>query len=359
MEEKPAMDVDLFDFDLPEERIALRPARPRDSSRLLQIKCGEVTDHIARDLPDVLRAGDVLVLNETKVLRAHLRGVRAARAHGGGGPVTIGFNLHKSIGADMWRAFARPAKRLKIGDVITFSPDLSARVIDKKSGGDMCLKFNVSGRALAGAIEAVGEMPLPPYIAKKRAVDDRDDDDYQTVFGVDKGSVAAPTAGLHFTPDLLERLAKNGVEILRLTLHVGAGTFLPVSHKDTEEHIMHSEWFSISDDVAARINAAKAQGRRVIAVGTTALRALESSVSKTGILLAQDRDTDIFITPGYRFQIIDGLLTNFHLPRSTLFMLVSALAGLKSMQAAYRRAIENDYRFYSYGDTSLIWEDHD
>ncbi|MCF6220513.1 MAG: tRNA preQ1(34) S-adenosylmethionine ribosyltransferase-isomerase QueA [Robiginitomaculum sp.] len=349
------MDVELFNFDLPEACIALRPASPRDSSRLLQVKGGALTDHIARDLADLLRPGDVLVLNETQVLRASLSGVRPARAHGGGGDVKIGFNLHKQISGDTWRAFARPAKRLKQGDVVRFSNELSAVVTDKQAGGDIGLAFNMSAEALGQAIEQVGEMPLPPYIARQRPVDAQDNDDYQTVFAVDKGSVAAPTAGLHFTPELFAKLESSGVKIARLTLHVGAGTFLPMSCDNTDDHLMHSEWYTIDDKTAVQINNAKKAGGRVIAVGTTALRALESCANDKSEVIAGSADTDIFITPGYKFKIIDGMLTNFHLPKSTLFMLVSAFCGLDNMQTAYKHAIDNEYRFYSYGDTSLLW----
>ena len=349
------MDVELFNFDLPESCIALRPAVPRDSAKLLQVTGEKFTDHTVLGLPELLRAGDVLVLNETKVLRACLTGVRPARAHGGGSDVTIGINLHKKLSPNEWRAFVRPAKRLKDGDIVKMSTALSAEVFDKQNGGDIGLRFSLSGQELEHEIEACGVMPLPPYIARKRDVDDSDNDDYQTVFAAEKGSVAAPTAGLHFTPELFEKLGAQGVEIARLTLHVGAGTFLPVSHDDTDDHKMHSEWFSIDEDTAAQINTAKSEGRRIIAVGTTALRALESSAS-VGQVIAQNKDTDIFITPGSDFAIVDGLLTNFHLPKSTLFMLVSALAGLETMQAAYQYAIDNNYRFYSYGDTSLLWK---
>ncbi len=350
------MDVELFNFDLPEARIALRPASPRDSSRLLQVKGGAVSNYTARDLADLLRSGDILVLNETKVLRASLSGMRPARAHGGGGDVKVGFNLHKQISGDTWRAFARPAKRLKHGDTVHFSDELSAVVIEKLNGGDVGLRFNLSGESLGRAIEHVGEMPLPPYIARQRQVDARDNDDYQTVFAIDKGSVAAPTAGLHFTPELFAKLDTHGVKIARLTLHVGAGTFLPMSCDNTDDHHMHSEWYSIDTDTADIINKAKQAGGRVIAVGTTALRALESCVNANGKVVAGSADTDIFITPGYNFKIIDGMLTNFHLPKSTLFMLVSAFCGLDIMQAAYKYAIDNEYRFYSYGDASLLWK---
>lgn len=350
------MDVELFNFNLPEARIALRPASPRDSSRLLHVNGEKLTDHTARDLADLLRPGDVLVLNETKVLRASLSGVRPARAHGGGGDVKLGFNLHKQISGDTWRAFARPAKRLKQGDTVHFSDALSAQVTDKQNGGDVGLKFNLKGEDLGRAIELVGEMPLPPYIARQRQVDAQDNDDYQTVFAVDKGSVAAPTAGLHFTPELFAKLESAGVKIARLTLHVGAGTFLPMSCDNTDDHHMHSEWYSVDTETAALINTAKQSGGRVIAVGTTALRALESCANDKHEVVAGSADTDIFITPGYRFKIIDGMLTNFHLPKSTLFMLVSAFCGLDNMQAAYKYAIDNEYRFYSYGDTSLLWK---
>jgi len=354
------MDVELFNFNLPEANIALRPASPRDASRLLEVKGSKFTDHIARELAGLLRAGDILVLNETKVLRASLEGVRPARTHGGGGDVKVGFNLHKQISGDTWRAFARPAKRLKPGDTVHFSNDLSAglsaKVSDKQNGGDVGLKFSKSGEALGQAIEQIGEMPLPPYIARQRQVDARDNDDYQTVFANEKGSVAAPTAGLHFTPELFTKLESAGVKIARLTLHVGAGTFLPVSSDNTDDHKMHSEWYSIDDETAAQINAAKQSGGRVIAVGTTALRALESCANENNEVVAGSADTDIFITPGYSFKIIDGMLTNFHLPKSTLFMLVSAFCGLDNMQAAYTYAIDSGYRFYSYGDTSLLWK---
>lgn len=350
------MNVDAFDFDLPEDRIALRPANPRDSARMLQI-LGEYNfeDRHVSDLPDLLRAGDVLVLNDTRVLRAALKAVRPARAHGGGGPVNITINLHKRVSPDSWLAFVRPAKRIKIGDNLKVSEGLSAHVSEKHDGGDTLLTFNVTGKALDTAIEAAGAPPLPPYIARKRAPDQQDIEDYQTVYAADTGSVAAPTAGLHFTDELFDRLQKRGIQVERLTLHVGAGTFLPVKCDDTNDHAMHSEWFSIDADTAGRINTAKSEGRRIIGVGTTALRALESA-GQSGRISAFAGETDIFITPGYQFQIIDGLMTNFHLPRSTLFMLVSALAGLPTMQAAYRHAIENGYGFYSYGDSSLLWK---
>lgn len=350
------MKVSAFDFHLPEESIALRPARPRDSAKLLHVSGqGEFTDHHVKDLPSLLRGGDVLVLNETKVLRAALTATRPARAHGGGGDVVVDVNLHTALTGNEWRAFVRPAKRLRDGDTVHFSEDLSATVFGKQGGGDVGLRFNLSDSALSQAIEATGQPPLPPYIARKRPTDAQDVADYQTVYaGEDAGSVAAPTAGLHFTPDVFAALEEIGVQIERLTLHVGAGTFLPIKTDDTDDHHMHSEWYVIAPDTAARINQAKAEGRRIVAVGTTALRALESS-AVNGRVETLTADTKIFITPGSDFHIIDGLMTNFHLPKSTLFMLVSALSGLDTMQAAYAHAIRNGYRFYSYGDSSLLW----
>jgi S-adenosylmethionine:tRNA ribosyltransferase-isomerase len=348
------MKVDLFDFNLPEERIALRPAEPRDSARLLCV--GEtLSDHVVRDLPQLLQPGDLLVLNDTRVFPAALKGVRPARAHGGGGDVQVDINLLEGEGTE-WRAFARPAKRLQMGDRLHFSDDFSAVVLSR-DGGTVSLRFDRADAALHAALERVGNMPLPPYIGRKRDVDERDRGDYQTIYADPKHaqSVAAPTAGLHFTPSVFEALGERGIEIARVTLHVGAGTFLPVSADDTDDHVMHSEVGEIRHPAADAINRAKSEGRRVIAVGTTSLRTLESAQRKNGQIIAQTIDTDIFITPGYQFQVIDGLMTNFHLPKSTLFMLVSALAGLDRMQAAYAHAIETGYRFYSYGDSSLIW----
>ena len=350
------MDVSLFDFELPERAIALRPVNPRDSARLLHIPAHSDFEHRrVSDLPALLRAGDVLVFNETKVFPAALTAKRPARAHGGGGDVSVTVNLHKSKNAAQWDAFCRPAKRLRVGDLLHFDEALSAEVVEKRDGGDLTLRFNVVGEALQSAFERCGAPPLPPYIARKRAPDEQDIEDYQTIYAKDSGSVAAPTAGLHFTPNLLEALDAAGVQREALTLHVGAGTFLPVKSDNTDDHDMHSEWFTLSEDTAARINSAKDEGRRIIAVGTTALRALESA-AQNGRLKAQSRETDIFLTPGSEFQIIDGLMTNFHLPKSTLFMLVSAIAGLDRMQSAYELAIEQGYRFYSYGDSSLIWK---
>lgn len=343
------MDVSDFDFDLPEASIALRPIEPRENARLLCV--GEQpADHLVGDLPNLLQPGDLLVLNDTKVIPAALSAIRPARAHGGGGDVSLTINLHKRTAPDRWRAFIRPAKRLREGDAVVFSGSLKAAVTTIREGGDVELQFDRAGDALNDAVSKHGRTPLPPYIAKKRDADAQDETDYQTVYANDPGSVAAPTAGLHFTDALLARLTARGVETTKLTLHVGAGTFLPVKADRTEDHDMHSEWYEISDETAAKIAKAKSEGRRVVAVGTTALRALEAS---GGAALAGD--TDIFITPGYTFKVIDGLMTNFHLPRSTLFMLVSSLAGLDTMQAAYAHAIKTGYRFYSYGDNSLIW----
>jgi len=350
------MDVSLFDFTLPDAAIALRPAVPRDSAKLLQVGAGgELTDHRVSDLPSLLKAGDVLVLNETKVFAAALKGERAAREHGGGSAVTVDVNLHTPVAENIWRAFIRPAKRVRPGDVLTFSETLSGTVTDKQDGGDVGLVLKSAGD-LIEEINAAGEPPLPPYIARKRKPDEQDVTDYQTVYAQETGSVAAPTAGLHFTDNVFAALQEKGVQIERLTLHVGAGTFLPVKSEDTSAHKMHSERYSISQKTADNLNAAKSEGRRIIAVGTTSLRALESACDEKGVLSSGATETDIFLTPGSEFKLVDGLMTNFHLPKSTLFMLVSALAGLDRMQAAYAHAIDHKYRFYSYGDSSLIWK---
>ena len=355
------MDVSLFDFDLPEERIALRPASPRDSARLLQVG-DTLSDHFVGELPELLCDGDLLVLNDTRVFPAALKGIRPARAHGGGGDVAVDVNLLEEVSphpgmmpGHEWMAFVRPAKRLRIGDSLRFD-ELSAEVLFRE-GGRVRLRFNRGGDDLKQAFERVGVPPLPPYIARKRAVDARDVQDYQTVYANDAlaQSVAAPTAGLHLTPQMLDTFRWHGIETVHITLHVGAGTFLPVTASDTTGHVMHSEAAFIDPVAARRINRAKEDGRRVIAVGTTSLRALEAAATPDGRIHAFAEDTDIFITPGYDFKIVDGLMTNFHLPRSTLFMLVSALAGLERMQAAYAHAIREGYRFYSYGDSSLIW----
>ena len=334
------MRVDDFDFHLPDERIALRPASPRDSARLLRVAADGLSDHVVRDLPQLLRAGDVLVGNDTRVIPAQLRGRK--------GEAIIDVTLHMRLGPMEWLAFVRNSRKLKPGDRVTFGPELDGIVEGKGEAGEVHWRFE-SADPLEVALEKAGQMPLPPYIARKRGVDAADRADYQTVFAREDGAVAAPTAGLHFTPELLAALEAAGVQRETVTLHVGAGTFLPVKVDDTADHRMHSEWGSLPADVSARLKAAKSEGRRILPVGTTSLRLLESSGLEpfTGT-------TDIFITPGYKFRAIDGLMTNFHLPKSTLFMLVSALMGLDRMQAAYRHAIENGYRFYSDGDGSLL-----
>jgi S-adenosylmethionine:tRNA ribosyltransferase-isomerase len=352
------MRVDDFDFDLPDERIALRPAEPRDSARLLVIAGGALQDRSVGELTEILRTGDVLVFNDTKVIPAQLFGLRERD----GNLARIEATLHMREGADAWRAFLRPGKRVKTGDRIRFGHDesacmlgqLDATVAEKGDAGEALLKFDFAGPALDDAIRAVGHVPIPPYIAAKRPDDARDLRDYQTIYAREEGAVAAPTAGLHFTPELFSRLDAVGIERHFVTLHVGAGTFLPVKADDTADHKMHHEIGHVSVETATALNLAKSQGRRVIAVGTTSLRLLESAADENGELCGWSGATDIFITPGYRFKFIDGLMTNFHLPRSTLFMLVSALAGLDVMRDAYRHAIENKYRFYSYGDACLI-----
>lgn len=350
------MDVGLFDFDLPDSRIALRPAEPRDSAKLLVVKATgnpPLFDLTVRDLPLLLKRGDVLVFNNTRVIPSRLHGLRLK----GQGGARVEIMLHKRVDAGSWLAFARPAKKLATGDVVQFGADehtLHAKVTARHEGGEVMLSFELAGPRLDDAIATLGEMPLPPYISGKRRTDARDATDYQTVYASEDGAVAAPTAGLHFTPDLFRRLDEAGIAREFVTLHVGAGTFLPMKVDDTRAHTMHSEWGSITPEVARRINRARAAGGRVVAVGTTSLRLLETAADVDGNLAAFSGDTAIFITPGYRFRLVAGLMTNFHLPRSTLFMLVSALCGLETMQAAYRHAIEHDYRFYSYGDSSLL-----
>ena len=344
------MRVDAFDFELPEDRIALRPVSPRDAARMLVVRDGAFADHQVRDLPDLLKPGDILVLNDTRVLPAALDGVRwRGETH-----AQIHANLHKRVDAAAWRAFVRPAKRLKAGDVVDFGDGLEA-MIDSLAGGEAQLRFSVSGPALDEAINRRGAMPLPPYITAKRAVDDRDRSDYQPVFARQDGSVASPTASLHFTPELLDALRDKGVEMAFLTLHVGAGTFLPVKAEDTDDHTMHAEFGVVPDAAASAIAACRSRGGRVIAVGTTVLRLLESAADGAGGVRPWSGETDIFITPGFTFQVADALMTNFHLPRSTLFMLVSAFCGLETMKAAYAHAIAAEYRFYSYGDASLLF----
>jgi S-adenosylmethionine:tRNA ribosyltransferase-isomerase len=357
----PFMQLADFDFDLPEDRIALRPASPRDAARLLLVKPGEALEDLyVRNLPDLLRAGDVLVVNDTRVIPARLKGVRERE----GSRVAVEATLHRQLSGHVWTAFMRPGKRLAAGDRIAFSETsdracaltrLDATVREKGEGGEVTLAFDLSGPDLMAAIAERGMMPLPPYIAAKRAEDEQDRADYQTVYAAEDGSVAAPTAGLHFTPQLLARLGEAGVGVERVTLHVGAGTFLPVKTENLTEHRMHPEWGEVDAATADRLNAARAAGGRIVCVGTTSLRLLESAAGEDGVIRPFARETAIFITPGYRFRAADGLMTNFHLPRSTLFMLVSAFAGSETMRAAYAHAIASGYRFYSYGDASLLW----
>ena len=340
------MRVDLFDFELPPESIALRPASPRDAARLLLVD-GEkpFEDRTVRDLPALLRAGDVLVFNDTKVIPAQLEGIR--------GQAKIGATLHKRLGLRQWQAFLRNAKRVREGDQIDFGAGVTALAGARDDDGGVTLTFE-GDEPVEVLLERAGRMPLPPYIASKRPTDARDRSDYQTMFAREDGAVAAPTAALHFTPALMSALSEAGVMSETLTLHVGAGTFLPVKAEDTDDHRMHAEWGRIEQAAADRLNAARQGGGRLIAVGTTSLRLLESACGEDGVIRPFADETRIFITPGYRFRAVDGLMTNFHLPRSTLFMLVSALMGRERMQAAYAHAIESGYRFYSYGDSSLL-----
>jgi S-adenosylmethionine:tRNA ribosyltransferase-isomerase len=338
--------VDRFDFALPADRIALRPASPRDSARLLVLRGGEAPeDRAVCDLADLLSRGDVLVFNDTRVIPAQLEGRR--------GEARIGATLHKREGPRQWRAFVRNARRVREGDRIDFGSGVAAVAGTKGDDGSLLLGFE-GDEPVEILLERAGRMPLPPYIAGKREADARDSEDYQTMFAAEKGAVAAPTAALHFTPQLMKKLAAAGIGHETLTLHVGAGTFLPVKSDDTADHRMHSEWGRIEATVADRLNAARAAGGRLVPVGTTSLRLLESAADEDGQVRPFEGDTAIFITPGYRFRATDGLITNFHLPRSTLFMLVSALMGLEAMQAAYAHAIGAGYRFYSYGDSSLL-----
>ena len=349
-----------FDFELPPDRIALRPAEPRDTARLLVIpKLGDFADRLVCDLPALLKPGDALVLNDTKVIAARLSGLRLRD----GLSVPVEATLHRRLSPSRWSAFMKPGRRLKVGDVVRFGETtdracllgaLDARIVTKEEGGEVVLAFEFSGPDLDDAVAERGRMPLPPYIAARRAEDDRDRTDYQTVFARPEGSVAAPTAGLHFTPELLDRLAAPGVSLHHVTLHVGAGTFLPVKVEDISLHRMHPEHGEVSDKTAAALNQARAKGGRIVCVGTTSLRLLESAVGADGRLEAFAAETSIFITPGYRFRAADVLLTNFHLPKSTLFMLVSAFGGLVRLREAYAHAVSSGYRFYSYGDACLI-----
>jgi len=344
------MNVDAFDFDLPEDLIALRPAEPRGAGRLLVVHPDGRIEHARfADLPRHVKAPDILLLNDSRVIPARLRGLRVAR----GTEARIELLLHRRLGPDHYRALARPARKLQPGDRLQLG-GLGARVSAVAGEGMVEVAFDLSGAALDTAIAALGEMPLPPYIAGKRPADARDAQDYQTVYAGPAGSVAAPTAGLHFTPEMLAALAGQGVEQVRATLHVGLGTFLPVKAEDTQDHRMHPEWAELDAATATRLNAAHARGGRIVAAGTTALRTLESAAGADGAIRPFQAETDIFITPGYRFRATDVLLTNFHLPRSTLFMLVSAFMGLETMRAAYAEAVRERYRFYSYGDACLL-----
>jgi S-adenosylmethionine:tRNA ribosyltransferase-isomerase len=350
-----------FDFHLPEDRIALRPANPRDAARLLVVAPGRpFVDRSVRDLPDELRRGDVLVLNDTRVIPARLKGERIRE----GSRVAVEATLHRRLAGHVWTAFMKPGKRLQPGDRVSFGEAhdracflgaLDATVREKREDGEVTLAFDLAGPDLDAAIAERGAMPLPPYIAARRPEDAQDRTDYQTVYAEEDGSVAAPTAGLHFTPELLARLAAAGVAVERVTLHVGAGTFLPVKAEDVAEHRMHPEWGEVDAGTAERLNAARASGGRIVCVGTTSLRLLESAAAEDGTIRPFVGETAIFITPGHRFRAADGLMTNFHLPKSTLFMLVAAFAGLETMRAAYAHAIAAGYRFYSYGDASLLW----
>jgi S-adenosylmethionine:tRNA ribosyltransferase-isomerase len=356
------MRTDLFDFDLPTDRIALRPVHPRDAARLLVVRPGtapRLEDRGMRDLPDLLQPGDALVVNDSKVIAARLKGRRIGR----GAEAEIEATLHKRLDGSHWKAFILGAKKVQVGDTLRFGTEgrvcffseLDAQVSQKDKRGEATLSFSFHGPVLDQTIAERGEMPLPPYIASRRAPDEQDKTDYQTLFAHDEGSVAAPTAGLHFTDDLLARLKARGVALHKVTLHVGAGTFLPVKAEDTSGHRMHAEFGTISAEVAEAFNAARAKGGRIVAVGSTALRLLESAASEDGRLRAFSGETAIFITPGYRFRAVDLLLTNFHLPRSTLFMLVAAFSGLDTMKRAYTHTIQNGYRFYSYGDACLLY----
>jgi S-adenosylmethionine:tRNA ribosyltransferase-isomerase len=356
------MRTDLFDFELPPERIALRPASPRDAARLLVVRPGlvpELDDGGVRDLPELLRPGDALVVNDTKVIPARLRGRRIGR----GTEPAIEATLHQRLDGARWRAFVKPAKRLVPGDVVRFGEEgkvcflgqLNATVEDKGEGGEVTLAFAFHGPVLDQAVEERGDMPLPPYIAARRAPDERDRIDYQTLFAQAEGSVAAPTAGLHFTDVLVAGLAQRGIALHKVTLHVGAGTFLPVKTADTAEHRLHAEAGSVSAASASALNAVRRAGGRIVAVGSTSLRLLESACGDDGLIQPFEGETALFITPGYRFRAVDVMMTNFHLPRSTLFMLVAAFSGLEVIKRAYAHAIAAGYRFYSYGDACLLF----
>jgi S-adenosylmethionine:tRNA ribosyltransferase-isomerase len=356
------MRTELFDFELPADSIALRPVTPRDSARMLVVRPGvALGDRVVGDLPTLLEPGDQLVVNDTKVIAAKLTGRRIGRET----EPKIEATLIKRLDGSRWQALVRPAKKLSVGDLVRFGNEgrvcllghLDAEVAHKAEAGEVTLSFSFHGPALDQAIADLGSPPLPPYIASKRASDERDAEDYQTMFAASEGAVAAPTAGLHFTPALEAKLRTRGVGLHRITLHVGAGTFLPVKVEDTMAHKMHAEWGTISIATADALNAARAKGGRIVAVGTTSLRLLESAALEDGTVRPFAGETAIFITPGYRFRAVDVLMTNFHLPRSTLFMLVSAFCGLDAMRRAYAHAIESGYRFYSYGDACLLFPD--
>ena len=354
------MRTDLFGFELPPERIALRPASPRDTARLLVVRGESFEDRSVRELPQLLDPGDQVVVNDTKVIPATLQGRRIGRASA---EPAIEATLHHRLDGSRWRAFVKPARKLAVGDIVRFGEEgkvcflgqLDATVEAKGEGGEITLSFAFHGPVLDQAIEERGDMPLPPYIATRRPADDRDRGDYQTLFARNEGSVAAPTAGLHFTDALVEALAARGIGLHKVTLHVGAGTFLPVKTADTADHRMHAEHGSVSAATTDALNAARAAGSRIVAVGSTSLRLVETAADETGRLRPFEGETALFITPGYKFRAVDVLMTNFHLPRSTLFMLVAAFAGLDTMRRAYTHAISQDYRFYSYGDASLLF----
>jgi S-adenosylmethionine:tRNA ribosyltransferase-isomerase len=343
------MRVEEFDFAFPRELIAERPIEPRDAARLLVVGAG-LADRCIGDLPGLLRPGDVLVVNDTRVI--------PVRLHGRRGDAGIAVTLHRDLGGGLWRAFAKGARRLKPGDVLTFGPGFAGEVATKEAEGDIVLRFAAEGAALSALLERFGQMPLPPYIHRDKSGDPADRCNYQTMFATRNGAVAAPTAGLHFTPALIAALRAAGIAIETVTLHVGAGTFLPVKVDDTRDHCMHAEFGVIEPATAERLNAARAAGRRIIATGTTSLRLLESAADERGKIRPFAAETQLFITPGYRFRAIDVLLTNFHLPRSTLFMLVAAFAGLGRMKAAYAHAIAGRYRFFSYGDATLLFPEN-
>lgn len=365
------MRTDVFDFELPDDRIALRPVEPRDCARLLVVRPAAsvmagafhatpiLEDRVVRDLPGLLSPRDILVVNDTKVIPAALEGLRVR----GEAVARVSFTLVKRLGDHRWRALARPAKRLVVGDRILIGAEgrvclageLSATVECKSEAGEVDLAFSLSGAYLDEAIASLGSMPLPPYIASRRPTDDKDRVSYQTIFAQREGAVAAPTAALHFTPNLMQALSARGIAQETVTLHVGAGTFLPVKVEDTDSHKMHAEWGEVSEATADALNRVRGQGGRIVAVGTTALRLLETAADDRGLIRPFSGETSIFITPGYRFRAVDVLMTNFHLPKSTLFMLVSAFSGLDTMRAAYAHAIRSKYRFYSYGDASLLF----